>query len=322
MAVKVVRYRVHGRESWGVAQNHLILPLSHPALTLREFIEKGGIDEARRKSEQGDPMAFAEDRAEILSPVTAPCQIVCLGKNYSDHVLEMGGNPQLRSHNLFFMKSSAALAPARGKVLKPSEVQLLDYEIELALILGRRMDSPISPSEDSPVSTYVAGIAIANDVTARDFQMSRGQWFHGKSFKTFCPMGPYLVFPDPHEFSLIDNLELELRVNGELRQSSNTSKMMFKPEPTLRELSQFLELYPGDIILTGTPSGVAMQVRQTFLAKLQAAFLSPPELFQKFLATQKQSSKYLKSGDVVEAKIYGIEGNIDLGAQEWTVDEQ
>lgn len=318
MSVSVVRYRFMGKESWGVVAREVVRPLSHPALTLREFLEKSGVEEARAKLKEADPVSFALDRVEILNPVTSPCQVVCLGKNYADHIVETGGNVKAKTNNLFFVKASSSLAPAKGNVKKPANVHLLDYEIELGLIVGRKITEGIDLMADQ-VRTYIAGLIIGNDLSARDLQMSRGQWFQGKSQRGFCPVGPYMVFPDDEEWKYLGDLEIELLVNDEVRQSSNTSNMIYKPHDSLKELSHFMDFYPGDLILTGTPSGVAMQNPASKMQKFREAFLTPAEIYMDFFNKQKASGRYLKAGDRIEARIFHASGELDLGTQELVV---
>ena len=174
--------------------------------------------------------------------------IFCLGRNYAEHAEERGA--EAPRHPIYFTKPpTAVIGPGAGIVCHPA-TQELDYEVELAAVIGTTGRD--IPREDA--LGYVFGYTIINDITARDLQKRHGQWFKGKSLDSFCPMGPALVtadeIPDPQ------HLAIHLRVNGRVRQSSNTARMIFPVAQCIEVLSIGMTLEPGDLIATGTPSGV------------------------------------------------------------------
>jgi len=188
-----------------------------------------------------------------LAPVP-PCQIICIGLNYRAHAEET--HSPLPEHPVVFMKTLNALCGSGTPVRLPrwTPSKRVDYEIELAVVIGKS-------GKNIPVATaleHVAGYTIANDVSARDWQKwgGGGQWVRGKSFDTFCPVGPVLLTPD--EIPNPQNLQLTTRVNGEVLQSSNTSDMIFPVAEIISFLSGSSTLLPGTLILTGTPEGVGM----------------------------------------------------------------
>ena len=192
------------------------------------------------------------DSVTVLPPIAHPTKIICMGGNFSDHLAE--GSSSLPPFPISFLKSPTSLVGHRAPVIYPRKVKLLDYEVELATVIGKKCkDVPKKDALD-----YVAGFSVFNDISARDIQfaeMKRGFCNLGKNFDTFGPMGPCLVTPD--QAGNPDNLGMELRVNGQTRQLSSTKKMVFK----VRELVEFfssMTLEPGDIITSGTPSGVAI----------------------------------------------------------------
>ena len=192
------------------------------------------------------------DSVTVLPPIARPTKIICMGGNFSDHLAE--GSSSLPSFPISFLKAPTSLVGHRAPVIYPKRVKLLDYEVELATVIGKECkDVPRKDALD-----YVAGFSVFNDISARDIQfaeMKRGFCNLGKNFDTFGPMGPCLVTPD--QAGNPDNLGMELRVNGQTRQLSSTKKMVFK----VRELIEFfssMTLEPGDIITSGTPSGVAI----------------------------------------------------------------
>src|SRR6266849_1755640 len=192
------------------------------------------------------------DSVTVLPPIARPTKVICMGGNFSDHLAE--GSSSLPPFPISFLKPPTTLVGHRAPVIYPRKVKLLDYEVELATVIGKKCKDV--SREDA--LQYVAGFSIFNDISARDIQfaeMKRGFCNLGKNFDTFAPMGPLLVTPD--QAGEPDNLEMELRVNGQTRQLSSTKKMVFK----VRELIEFFSTMtrePGDIITSGTPSGVAI----------------------------------------------------------------
>jgi acylpyruvate hydrolase len=176
----------------------------------------------------------------LLAPVRRPGAIYCIGLNYAAHAMETGG--ELPERPIVFLKVPSAVAPPGGPVRCPGVVRRLDYEGELAVVLGR--------------DGAVGGFAVADDVSARDLQRREPQWTRAKGARTFCPWGPWITTPD--EVPDPEDLRLRTWVNGELRQDSSTSDLVFGVEALVAFLSETQALEPGDLILTGTPSGVGM----------------------------------------------------------------
>ena len=176
-----------------------------------------------------------------------PSKIVAVGRNYREHAKELG-NTAPEEEPLLFLKAPTALVLGGGDIVMPPESSRVDYEGELALVIGRRIKSwPENRWLDA-----LAGVCCANDVTARDLQKKDGQWARAKSFDTFCPVGPEIVAGlDPSD------LAIETRVNGLVKQASRTSEMVFSPAFLVAYISKMMTLLPGDLILTGTPAGIA-----------------------------------------------------------------
>jgi 2-keto-4-pentenoate hydratase/2-oxohepta-3-ene-1,7-dioic acid hydratase in catechol pathway len=176
----------------------------------------------------------------------APSKIVAVGRNYREHAKELG-NVAPEEEPLLFLKAPTSLVIGAGDIVMPPESSRVDYEGELALVIGRKIKAwPQDRWQDA-----LAGVCCANDVTARDLQKKDGQWARAKSFDTFCPVGPEIV-------SGLDSsdLAIETRVNGAVRQSSRTSEMVFSPAFLVAYVSRMMTLLPGDLILTGTPAGI------------------------------------------------------------------
>jgi 2,4-diketo-3-deoxy-L-fuconate hydrolase len=205
-------------------------------------------------------------------PIRRPSKIICIGLNYSDHAIE--SSLEIPKEPVVFMKATSSLVGPNDPVVIPKNAEKLDWEVELAVIIGKKA-SYVSREQ---ASEFVAGYALHNDYSERSFQLERGgQWVKGKSCDTFAPLGPFLAtrdeVPDP------GHLRLWLKVNGEQRQNGNTAKMIFDVPTIVSYLTQFMTLLPGDVISTGTPAGVGLGMK-------------PPQ--------------YLKAGDVVDLGIDGL----------------
>ena len=219
--------------------------------SVREVWEygKGLVDQQAIEELATRRLAYPLKRVRLLAPIPKPARnVFCLGRNYADHAAERGAAAP--DHPVYFTKPGTAVVGPGDDVVHHAITKELDYEVELAVVIG-------TGGRDIPRAEalrHVFGYTIINDVTARDLQKRHNQWFKGKSLDTFCPMGPMLVtadeIPDPQA------LAVSLRVNGQTRQSSHTAKMIFPVAQCIEVLSQGMTLLPGDIIATGTPEGV------------------------------------------------------------------
>ncbi|WP_112182354.1 MULTISPECIES: fumarylacetoacetate hydrolase family protein [Paraliobacillus] len=191
---------------------------------------------------------FSKEQVVIGSPVQTPSKIICIGTNYRDHVVEMKSN--IPDYPVLFAKFANALIGPEDAIEKSPATEQLDYEVELAVVIGKEAKEV----EESNALDYVAGYTIGNDISARDLQKRTPQWLQGKSLDRSTPIGPWLVTTD----ELIDPscLSITSRVNGEVRQASNTKELIFSVPYLISFISKLITLSPGDIILTGTPDGV------------------------------------------------------------------
>jgi acylpyruvate hydrolase len=224
-----------------------------------------------KQGPRGEQLVYTRKEVRVTAPVLSPGKIICIGLNYRDHCEEQG--VKMPPRPLLFSKFATAVTGPLDDIVYPVLTTQLDYEAELAVVIGKQ--GKHIPREKA--LAYVGGYTVANDVSARDLQFSDRQWVRGKTFDTFAPMGDCLLtadaLPDPH------NLKIRLTVNGEVRQESNTGLMIFDVPYLINFISQVVTLLPGDIILTGTPAGVG-------------AFRQPPQ--------------YLTPGDVVRVEIEKI----------------
>jgi 2,4-didehydro-3-deoxy-L-rhamnonate hydrolase len=236
------------------------------------FFAAGGIERVRDAHASGELPAFHGDGMRVGAPVAKPGSLLCIGVNYAAHAAESGATPP--PEPVMFYKATNTLTGPDDDIPIPRLSAMTDWEVELAVVIGRKARYLESPEE---ALGCVAGYSISNDLSEREFQLERsgGQWSKGKSCEGFNPMGPWLVTADE-----VSPQELGLRswVNGEPRQDSSTSDMIFSVAHLVWHLSQFTVLDPGDVINTGTPQGVALSGR----------------------------FPYLKAGDVVEMEIDGL----------------
>jgi len=257
-----------------------------------------------------------EDLA-LVSPVTAPCRVVAQMTNYTSHVTDSGMDPATIPLT-FFRKASGSITGPHADIVRPAHVQLLDYEVEIGLVIGRPVPVGTTITEDD-LADHVAGLVVTDDVSARDVQLPQTQFYEAKSYPGFTPVGPALVLLDADELKRFTDLRLRLRVNGEPRQDASVGgDMIYSPLRALQALARFQRLDPGDLVLTGTPVGTALSAPAKPIALL-TALLSPARKWQLFLGRQRNNPRYLQDGDLVEAAVGTDDGAIDLGTQRTTV---
>jgi len=252
----------------------------------------------------------------LVSPVTAPCRVVAQMTNFASHAKDAGLNPDTVPLT-FFRKSSGSISGPFDEVVKPAHVRLLDYEVEIGLVIGREMPVGTEISKDN-LADYVAGMVVTNDVSARDVQLPKTQFYESKSYPTFTPVGPALVLLDADELKRFTDLRLTLSVNGEVRQDRTVADMIYQPVLALRALTRFQRLDPGDLLLTGTPVGTALSAPPKPVEFI-AAFLPAATKWRLFFQAQAKNRKYLHDGDVIEAGVATDDRVIDLGTQRTVV---
>ena len=224
------------------------------------FLAADGIATARAALKAGLPELTGADALRVGAPIAKPGAVLCIGQNYAAHAAESGDAPP--SVPILFFKHPNTVVGAYDHVVIPPGAEKVDWEVELAVVIGKRASYLDSPEE---ALEYVAGYAVSNDVSERSYQVehSGGQWSKGKCCATFNPLGPALVPAD--EVGDPQQLTLRSAVNGELRQDSSTSDMIFSVAHIIWDLSQYLVLDPGDVINTGTPQGVALSGKVPYL---------------------------------------------------------
>jgi 2-keto-4-pentenoate hydratase/2-oxohepta-3-ene-1,7-dioic acid hydratase in catechol pathway len=214
---------------------------------------------------------------------------------------------------MVFRKASSAIVPSSSDIVRPWGVELLDYEVELGLVVKRDLNGPMAVT-NANLHEWVAGVTIVNDVSARDIQIPQMQFYKGKSYRTFAPVGPYLCLLTASEMHYLADLRLSLQVNGEIRQSASTAELVHSPAETLTELSGVQDLHAGDLIATGTPSGCALRIPPPAVQRV-SALLPEATRWKLFRRMQAKRPQYLQPGDLVESRVVSVDGVVDLGVQ-------
>lgn len=242
--MKLARLEIHGDNVVARLEGDHLVPIADG--DDRAWLGWTSVDAAARPA-VGRPILV--DEAVFLPAVGAPRKIIAVGLNYFDHAQE--SNFEVPQAPLLFAKTANTLCAHGATVRSPSDLtSQTDYEAELAVVIGR----PASRVSEDEAMSHVFAYTVANDVSARDAQFADGQWLRGKSFDTYCPIGPFLTLADA--VPNVMNLRITTRLNGELMQDDCTSSMIFGVAHLISYISRFLSLEPGDVILTGTPSGV------------------------------------------------------------------
>jgi 2-keto-4-pentenoate hydratase/2-oxohepta-3-ene-1,7-dioic acid hydratase (catechol pathway) len=204
-------------------------------------------------------MESGQSSSRIDIKTFIPGKIICIGMNYKSHILEQDG--RFPEKPVLFAKSNSSIIKNGENIIYPPQTTELDYEVELAVIIGKKMKN--IPKDQ--VQEFIYGYTVMNDITARDCQKSDGQWFRAKSFDTFAPIGPEIILKE--NLTNAQNLTLKSYVNGELRQNSNTSDMIFKINELISFISMSFTLERGDLISTGTPAGVGIFMKEKKLLR-------------------------------------------------------
>jgi 2-keto-4-pentenoate hydratase/2-oxohepta-3-ene-1,7-dioic acid hydratase in catechol pathway len=253
---------------------------------------------------------------DLLSPVTAPARVVAQAVNYRSHAIDSGFDPGTVPP-AFFRKASHSVTGPTGDIIRPDGVGFLDYEVELGLVLGS--DLPVGTTvADADLARYVAALVVTDDISARQIQLTKTQFYEAKSYPTFTPVGPWLTLIDAADLARLDSLRLTLRVNGEVRQDNTAGDMIVRPAPALTLLSRFQPMAPGDLLLTGTPGGTALKAPAK-IAGMMAGLLPPATRWKLFFRREAANPRYLRDGDVITATIASPDGHLDLGTQRTTV---
>lgn len=256
----------------------------------------------------------AMTEVQLLSPVTRQQQLICQGVNYRSHVQESGLKLSDFPFNTLFTKAASSLTAADAPVTCPAHVRLLDYEIELGLVLRRPLPEGTVVQPEA-LHHWLAGVTIVNDLSARDVQLPQVQFYKGKSYRGFAPVGPSLVLLEPEEWARWPELHMRLSVNGQPRQDAYCGDMIHQPAATLTELAGLQDMQAGDLIATGTPAGCAARAPGKLTMLIVRHLLSDAAKWRMFIRKGLRNPAYLRPGDRITASIRTDDGTIDLGEQ-------
>ncbi len=272
--MKLIRFGEPGQEKPGVLLDGKRYDASSITRDYDEtFFAEDGIAKLQAALDKKPTLPEVAASVRWAAPQARPSKLICIGLNYADHARESNMEPP--KEPVVFFKSTTALVGPNDDLIIPKNSQKTDWEVELAVIVGKKA----SYVDEKDAAGYIAGYALHNDYSEREFQLERGgQWVKGKSCDTFAPLGPWIATAD--EIKDPNNLRLWLSVNGKMMQDGNTSNFIFNVNFVVSYLSQFMTLLPGDIISTGTPAGVGLG--------------------------QKPTPIYIKAGDVMELGIDGL----------------
>jgi 2-keto-4-pentenoate hydratase/2-oxohepta-3-ene-1,7-dioic acid hydratase in catechol pathway len=300
-------------DAWWVRTSRGAARVETDATTTRDLLAEPERLHTAASSEQ----TVDETTLALLSPVTAPSRVVAQMTNYASHVKDAGFNPETIPLT-FFRKTSGSISGPFDDIVRPDHVRYLDYEAEIGLVIGREL--PVgTPVTEENWTSFVAGLVVTNDVSARDIQLPKTQFYESKSYPTFTPVGPALVLLDDDELKRFGDLRLRLWVNGDPRQDAVVDDdMIYSPLVALQALSRFQRLDAGDLLLTGTPAGTALSAPPKPV-EIIANLLPPALKWKLFFQRQAQNPHYLQHGDVIEIAVGTDDGAIDLGRQRTVV---
>jgi 2,4-diketo-3-deoxy-L-fuconate hydrolase len=271
--MKLIRFGAEGQEKPGVIIDNNWYDVSHLVPDYNEAFFAGDAIKQLEAAIAKGGLKEVDSNTRLGAPMARPSKLVCVGLNYSDHAKETGA--AVPAEPILFFKATSAIVGPNDNLILPKNSTKTDWEVELAIVIGKKA-SHVSEAE---ALSHVAGYVLHNDYSERAFQLERGgQWVKGKSCDSFAPLGPFIV--TPNEIEDVHNLRLWLKVNGAIKQDGNTASLIFNVPFLISYISQFMTLLPGDVISTGTPAGVG--------------------------TGQKPEPWFLKEGDVVELGIDGL----------------
>jgi 2-keto-4-pentenoate hydratase/2-oxohepta-3-ene-1,7-dioic acid hydratase in catechol pathway len=278
--------------------------------------DRGALAAAVDAAHAGQRDAVPAQSLDLLSPVTAPARVIAQAVNYRSHATDSGFDPDAVPP-AFFRKASHSITGPTGDIIRPEGAGFLDYEAEIGLVIGAGLPVGTTVAE-ADLARYAAALVVADDVSARQVQLTKTQFYEAKSYPTFTPLGPWLTLVDAADLARLGELRLTLAVNGQVRQDSTAAEMIVRPARALSLLSRFQPMAPGDLLLTGTPGGTALKAPGK-LAGTLAGLLPPATRLELFFRREAANPRYLRDGDVITATIASPGGHLDLGTQRNTV---
>jgi 2-keto-4-pentenoate hydratase/2-oxohepta-3-ene-1,7-dioic acid hydratase in catechol pathway len=318
MGVSVVKFtsNQHTHPTWGVLKSDTVFHLNieandHSQLMDVYFKQRALFDASIETT------GLKKNEVTFHSPLSSNIQMFAQGLNYKDHRAESGLVVDAEEEeNLMFAKAPSSICGPNDTILRPEGCELLDYEIELGLVLKTDIHKAIKV-DDTNIGDYIGAYILCNDVSARDFMFGAPmlQWYKGKSQRTFCPAGPILYLLEDGDIDQMYSLQLTLKMNGKIKQDASTDLLIHKPPKTLTDISKFSDMNAGDCILTGTPGGVLGGTSLKTGLAILLNFKNDKKRRAKFIDAQKARATFLQPGDFLELEIKSHDGAINLGTQ-------
>lgn len=314
MGISLVRFEDNSSINWGLLQEKVILPLKGAYPDLDTVLEIGREDiQTTRKLEpdQGIP----KDRVTLLAPVTAPARIICQSPNFKEQ-----GTKEKAFKPFFLRKDDASLASATDTLKRPASCYLLEGTVMLGMVIGKDLFRPTEITMEN-IHEYVGGWIICTDLTARDQVMreSGHQLYQSKSYRGFCPTGPFVFLPDAEDWKKLNQLELRMWVNAELREENFTRLWKQDPAKSLTELTKVIDLTAGDLFLTGGSPMSKVTPPSGMIEKLGGLLFSEEKRMNAFFQSLAKEGKYLNPGDSVRTTITSADGTLSLGEQNYSI---
>ncbi|MEU6187549.1 fumarylacetoacetate hydrolase family protein [Nocardia sp. NPDC047038] len=311
MTISILRTAEH----WWFETASGAVPIRTDASTTAQLLES--IDSLSEQLGAPAESPTSVNDLALVSPVTTPCRVVAQMTNFASHARDAGLDPDNLAPT-FFRKTSGSICGPFDDIVKPAHTSLLDYEVEIGIVFRRAVPVGTVITAEN-IGHYAAGLVVTNDVSARDIQLPKTQYYEAKSYPTFTPIGPRLVLLDHADWARFDALRLQLWVNGQIRQDGLVAgDMISSPVQALNTLTGFQRLDPGDVLMTGTPVGTALSAPPKPI-EIIGSLLPPQVKWKAFFKRQAANPKYLQDGDVVEVRIATDDAAIDLGRQRSTV---
>lgn len=307
----LLRYADSHGTHWGIQNGKMVAPLCNGTLSTGQVLTEHWEHIWEMDTHQASTPL---EKVQVLAPVTTGQQFICQGINYRSHVEESGIDLAQFPFNTLFTKAPSCITAADAPVVIPAHVKLLDYEIELGLVLRKNLVPGATVDPDN-LGEWLAGVTIVNDLSARDVQLPQGQFYKGKSYRGFGPVGPGLVLLSPAEWRRWPDLHMRLSVNGQVRQDAHCREMIHAPAATLTELAALQDVNAGDLIATGTPAGCAARAPGKLAMFVLKHLVNDATKWKLFIGKGLSNPAYLRPGDRLSLTIRTDDGAIDLGEQ-------
>lgn len=316
MGQALIRYEYDSQIGWGLLTGDRVTPLEGSYPDLDAVLEQG--DAAIEAAVAADPMTGLERSAvTILAPATAPAKILCQSPNFKEEDAE---KEKKAPHSFFIRKDDSSLGPATGEIHLPEGRYLIEGSVTLGLVIGKEIFRPMEVTEEN-IHEFVKGWIICTDLMARD-QFARedsNQLYQSKSYRGFCPTGPIVFLPSADDWKLLNQMEMRMWVNNELKEENFTRLWRQHPAQSLTELSKVIDLAAGDLLLTGGSPISNVSPPTGMIQRIGGLLFSEEKRMSAFFQSLAKEGNYLQKGDSIRTTITSADGTISLGEQRYSI---